>query len=106
MLSKTVTIRNKQASICFGFDQNKNFYHSNLKGVFDENHLLLGALMDGETVYNNVGRIMFPMDFIIRECEFSPMKDEILTLLDKFKKHEGVIELYEELDQEGFFYKQ
>ncbi|MCK4085115.1 hypothetical protein HCY52_14975 [Acinetobacter radioresistens] len=106
MLSKTATIRNKQASICFDFDQNQNFYHSNLEGVFDENHLLLGAMMDGETVYKDVGRIMFPMDFIIRECEFSPMKDEILALLDKIKKHEGVIELYKELDQEGFFYKQ
>lgn len=106
MLSKTVTIRNKQASICFGFDQNQNFYHSNLDGVLDENLLLLGAIMDGETIYKDVGKILFPMDFVIRECEFHPMKDEILALLNKFKKHEGVIELYKELGQEGFFSKQ
>lgn len=106
MLSKTATIRNKHASICFGFDQNQNLYHSNLEGVFDENHLLLGAVMDGETVYKDVGKILFPMDFIIRESEFHPNKDEILALLNKFKTNEHVIELHNELDQEGFFIKQ
>lgn len=106
MLVKVAIIRNKHARICVGFDQNRNFYHSNLEGVFNENELLLGAFMDGETIYKDFGKILFPMDFIIRECEFHPMKDEVLALLNKIKKHEYVIKLHNELDQQGFFIKQ